>query len=400
MDLFLRILIKGTYIMKIALFVLGMVLVPLPIFAGNYNIDARTEAMGGAGTATANFLSAGFYNPALVALEPSANLGVLLPVLGIQYRDPDHLVDNLEDFTAIFNSFQNAPSNPNNQINTANALRNVQNKVAYLSGGIGGAIAIPTSTVSGNFFVKGYTEGVVIPEVANADIIAIEAGTPTALQSKARILAFGILDVGLALGGNIELAGQQIAIGITPKTQKIYTYHYEVSIDNFNFDDWDMDQNRTEKSTFNVDLGAAWQRGPYRLGLVGKNLVSHDITTAFKTRSYTYSVEPLFTAGGAFVSELLTISLDIDLNNQRRFSASSGPAIIDDTQFIRFGTEFNAWGQAQLRAGYIKDMEETFDGAITFGVGLSPFNTIHIDLAAKVIDSNSYGGSAQLSFTF
>lgn len=386
--------------MKKNVIILAMALLPFSSFSGNYNIDARTEAMGGAGTAAANFLSAGFYNPALLALEAKSQFGILFPILGVKYRDPDNLIDNLEDFKSIYSAFKLSPSDPNNQTNAANALKNIKNKVSYFSGGIGGAIAIPTSTVSGSFFVKGYTEAIITPEIADSDILAIETGNSTVLQSQARVLGFSILDLGLALGGIVEFAGQKIALGVTPKTQKLYTYHYEVSVDGFNFNDWNSDKNHTEKNTLNLDVGAAWQNGPYRLGFVIKNLISHDIETALRTRTYTYSIKPLYTFGGAFVTELFIMTMDIDLNKQRRFSASTGTSIQDDTQLIRFGTEFNAWGQAQLRAGYIKDLEDTLDGTVTFGLGLSPFNTMHLDLAAQLIDSNSFGASGQLSFTF
>ncbi len=361
--------------------------------------------MGGAGTAAANYLSAGFHNPALVAMDPESAFGVLFPVVGVQLRDPDQLIDALNDFGDVYQRFENDPTNSSNRTAAADALRGLQNKNGYVSGGIGGAIAIPTSTISGNFFVKGYTEAVVMPEVDDGDIDNIENpvldpdGDYT-LNSKGRVLAFGVVDVGLALAGNIEILGQRIALGVTPKSQKFYTYHYEVSVQSFDDSQWDNDANQTDESAFNVDLGAAWQTGPFRVGFAAKNLVSHEIKTVNYTREYTYHIEPLYTLGGAFITDLFVATIDVDLNKQKRFSAPSGPAIKDDTQLIRLGTEFNAWGWAQLRAGYINDLEDTLDGALTLGVGLSPFNTIHFDVAAQLIDSNSYGGSLQLAFTF
>ncbi|MGF1767474.1 conjugal transfer protein TraF [Enterovibrio makurazakiensis] len=391
--------------MKKSLVAASLALVSASSFAANYSIDTRIDAMGGAGTAASSYLTAGFHNPALVALEPDAAFGILLPVIGIQYRDPDELVDGLEDFGGVFDQFENDPTNSDNRTAAANALGNLENKLAYLSGGFGGAIAVPTSTISGNFFVKGYTEAIVMPEVEASDVTNINdnsqiPGVDYNLDSKGRVLAFGVVDVGLALAGNIEFAGQRIALGVTPKSQKYYTYHYEVAVDNFDVDDWDSDANRTEESAFNIDLGAAWQSGPFRLGFAAKNLIEKDIKTVVYTRDYTYTIGPLYTVGGAFVTHLLTVAVDIDLNEQKRFSATSGPAIKDNTQLIRLGAEFDAWGWAQVRGGYIEDLEDTLDGTLTMGLGLSPFNTVHFDLAAQFSDNNSYGGSAQLSFTF
>lgn len=388
--------------MKKGFIAIGILFCPVSIYAGNYNIDARIEAMGGAGTVAASFLSAGFYNPALLALDPKKAVGVLFPTIGVEFRDPESLVKTMEDFGSVYNSFLRSPTDPKNKANAANALRNITNQSAYLSGGIGGAVAVPvpSSHVGVNFFVKGYTEVIVLPDISDADITAIESGSLTTLQSKARVLAFGVLDVGLALGTKVEVANRTIAVGFTPKAQKIYSYHYEVSIDRFNLDKWDAEENRTQETLFNVDFGAAWDNGPYRVGFVAKNLISHDVTTAFRTRNYTYHMKPLYTLGTAFVTDFLTLTMDLDLNKQSRFSTEGAIPINDDTQFFRLGTEFNAWGQFQLRAGYIKDLENTLDPAFTLGVGLSPLDTIGLDLAAKIIDSNSFGGSLQLSFTF
>lgn len=385
--------------MKKSIVALSVAFASFSTYAANYSVDARIDAMGGAGTAAADYLAAGFHNPALVALEPTSAFGVLFPTIGIQFRDPDELVDGLEDFGDVYDNFQNNPTNSDNQTNTANALRNLDGRIAYVSGGIGGAIAIPTNTVSGNFFVKGYTEAIVLPEISDSDISAIENGTSTSLTSNARVLAFGVVDVGLALAGNVELAGQRIAVGVTPKSQQLYTYHYEVSVDDFDLDDWDADEHRTEDSAFNMDIGVAWQNGPFRVALAGKNLISNEIKTAFRTREYTYHVDPLFTLGTAYVTDLVTFALDIDLNDQTRFSGS-GPEIKDNTQLVRVGAEFNAWGWAQLRGGYINDLEDTLDGTLTLGLGLSPANTVHFDISASIIDTNSYGASAQLAFMF
>lgn len=44
--------------------------------------DARANAMGGVGVASGDYLSAGFHNPALAALDPDSAFGVLIPYIG------------------------------------------------------------------------------------------------------------------------------------------------------------------------------------------------------------------------------------------------------------------------------------------------------------------------------
>jgi hypothetical protein len=72
----------------------------------------------------------------------------------------------------------------------------------------------------------------------------------------------------------------------------------------------------------------------------------------------------------------------------------------DDTQFLRFGVEGNAWGWAQLRAGYEMDLQDTLDNSITAGIGISPFDLISIDVAGAYTGENQMGASVDLAFTF
>ncbi|EFB2293544.1 conjugal transfer protein TraF, partial [Escherichia coli] len=64
------------------------------------------------------------------------------------------------------------------------------------------------------------------------------------------------------------------------------------------------------------------------------------------------------------------------------------------------GAEFNAWKWAQLRTGYRQNLVSNNGSAFTAGIGLSPFDVIHIDVAGLVGTDNNYGAIAQLQFTF
>lgn len=69
-------------------------------------------------------------------------------------------------------------------------------------------------------------------------------------------------------------------------------------------------------------------------------------------------------------------------------------------QFAAVGAEFNAWKWAQLRTGYRQNLVSNNGSAFTAGIGLSPFDVIHIDVAGLVGTDNNYGAIAQLQFTF
>lgn len=350
--------------------------------------DARGNAMGGVGVASGDYLSAGFHNPALAALDPESAFGVLVPYLGAEVRDPDELVDGLDDVADAFDT------NDANQIEQS--LRAVQGDKAYLDAGVGAAVGIPTGSVSATLFTSGLIEGAVLPDIDTSDF-----GVTSNPNSNATIIAAGIGELGVALATNLELAGQRVAVGVTPKLQRITTYNYGVAVDDYDTDDWDDSRYREEENTFNLDLGAVWQSGPYRVGLAGKNLISQDVDTVTSTRtghSFTYELEPQITLGSAFVSDFVTLAADLDLNKKKGFKGTLD--VDDDTQFFRIGAEFDAFGHAQLRTGYRADLEDNVDNAFTLGLGLSPFGVANFDIAASIIDSNSYGGSAQLAFTF
>ncbi|MEZ9856717.1 conjugal transfer protein TraF, partial [Vibrio breoganii] len=66
--------------------------------AANYAIEARGDAMGGVGVVSANFLTAPFYNPALVAIyRRNDDMGMITPSFGGNYNDPNNLVDDIDN---------------------------------------------------------------------------------------------------------------------------------------------------------------------------------------------------------------------------------------------------------------------------------------------------------------
>ncbi|OOF00134.1 conjugal transfer protein TraF [Salinivibrio sp. IB643] len=351
--------------------------------------DARANAMGGVGVASGDYLSAGFHNPALAALDPDSAFGVLIPYIGAEARDPDELIDGLDDVADAFDQ-QDATK-------IESSLRAVQGDKAYVNAGVGAAVGIPTGSISATLYTSGLIEGAVLTDIDSDDFNQSTGNfTP---ESSATILAAGVGELGVALATNLDIAGQRVAVGVTPKLQRITTYNYGVAVDDYDTDDWDDSRYREEENAFNLDLGAVWQSGPYQIGLAGKNLVSQDVdTVTINNNRFTYELEPQFTLGSAFVSDFVTVAADLDLNKKSGFKGTLN--VDDDTQFFRVGAEFDAFGHAQLRTGYRADLEDNVDNAFTLGLGLSPFGVANLDIAASIIDSNSYGGSAQLAFTF
>lgn len=369
---------------------------PLSAYAANGVADARGNAMGNTGVTTSDYLLAPFYNPALTAVyRDRDSVGLLVPALGANIRDSDESLSTIDDLQSSIDQFEAAGVGAATQenINQLNGYLDdlADDKPFAVSGGAGIAVALPMNAVSLNFFARGYAE-----ILADSTIAANTGNTASDVETRyqnsyVNMLAFGYSEYGVAAAKLFTLQGQQIAIGITPKIQELRTYKEVVTVQDFDLSDYD--QSKTSKNAFNLDIGAVWLIDNFRAGIAAKDLISQEIKTYDDQSSYT--LDPQVTVSGGYVTDFLALAIDWDLTKQKRFKG-----VDDDTQFLRFGVEGNAWGWAQLRAGYEIDLESTLDNSITAGLGISPGDLVSVDLAANYAGNYQYGLSANLAFTF
>ncbi|EKO3918464.1 conjugal transfer protein TraF [Vibrio fluvialis] len=369
---------------------------PLSAYAANGVADARGNAMGNTGVTTSDYLLAPFYNPALTAVyRERDSVGLLVPALGANIRDSDESLSTIDDLQSSIDQFEAAGVGAATQenINQLNGYLDdlADDKPFAVSGGAGIAVALPMNAVSLNFFARGYAE-----ILADSSIAANTGNTASDVETRyqnsyVNMLAFGYSEYGVAVAKLFTLQGQQIAIGITPKIQELRTYKEVVTVKDFDLSDYD--QSKTSKNAFNLDIGAVWLKDNFRAGIAAKDLISQEIKTYDDQSSYT--LDPQVTVSGGYVTDFLALAIDWDLTKQKRFKG-----VDDDTQFLRFGVEGNAWGWAQLRAGYEIDLESTLDNSITAGLGISPGDLVSVDLAANYAGNYQYGLSATLAFTF
>jgi len=365
------------------------------VFSASHVADSRGNGMGNTGVASADYLVAPFYNPALTALfRESDDFGVLIPAVGITARDSDETLEEIDDLQDTIERFETSPTQDNaDQLNTH--LDNLDgNKPLTVTAAVGIAVAIPNSSVAINFFGRGYVEVIAETDVADTDTSISDSNQATIKryqESNVDLVAFGYSEYGISFAKNWVIGGQDIALGISPKYQEIRTYSYNVSVENFDIDDYD--QSETNEKAFNLDLGAVWYQDEWRVAFAVKDLFKQEIDTLNK--AYTYELTPQATLGFAYSTRFFTTALDADLTKQTRFTT-----LDDDTQFVRLGIEGNAWDWLQLRAGYQIDMENTLDNMVTAGLGISPFDVVNIDLAGSYAGENQFGASANLALTF
>lgn len=359
----------------------------LPISAANYAIEARGDAMGGVGVVSANFLTAPFYNPALVAIyRRNDDMGMITPSFGGNYNDPNDMKSNIDSVI-----------DASNTADLDAALSKLDGNQANVELGGVVAFALPNQFVAANLFAKAYTESFATPDVytTGTDTDKVELSTVEAVS-------IGVTEVGLSLAKYQTFMGQHISFGITPKIQRIYTYNYIASVNDYDLSD--VRENSNGETAFNMDAGALWFFGPFRVGVAATNLFSRDIETKDTTRTltsstsgathkvggkYAYQLEPVYTVGAGIVSDYFSLSVDYDLNETEKFTSFE-----DNEQMIRVGTEVDLLRQMQLRAGYYKNLAYSdSEGTITAGIGLSPLNLFQLDLSANYTNENAMGAS-------
>ena len=359
---------------------LALTFTSLASSAASHAPDGRTNAMGNIGVATADYLAAPLYNPALVAVfHESDDIGILLPAIGVNVKDADSSLETIMDLQDAIDDYESNPSQ--------GRLDAIDDYLAELDGnapvnvtaGVAFAIAVPSNNISVNLYGRGYVEA-----IASVDIKSdYQSSTVT-------VTGFGYSELGLALAKQYKIYGESFAFGITSKYQILQTYSDLTNIDDFDLELEDAD---SEVKALNFDLGAVWMKNNFRTALVVKDVLAQDIKST--ATGYTYEMNPQAILGVAYSADYFTFGVDVDLTEQTRYVE-----LEDNTQFARIGVELNAWHWAQLRAGFEHDMQGTMEDSLTAGIGISPFGTLNLDFAGSYGSDNQVGTSASLSFTF
>lgn len=375
-------------------------------FAASYSVDARGDAMGGVGVVSATYLTAPFYNPALAAIyRRNDDAGMLLPGVGASYSDENQLVDNIDKMADLIQGVDvnDSSTYTPEKINELDSVMNdMEGDNARLEIGAVAAFGIPNPYLSTTIFAKAYAESFVAPDIAtsNDSLPADAAIIDRASRSQVNAVSIGILEAGASFAKYQTVLGQHMSFGISPKIQRINTYIYSASVQNYDLKD--VFENSTSESTFNIDVGALWFYGPLRLGFSGTNLVSRDIesqmitTSGGSTQTYTYQLRPQYTIGAGFVSDYFSLSADYDVNEDKKFDQFA-----DNTQWARIGMEIDIMRQLQLRAGYKKNLAyDDSEDTVTGGVGISPLGLFELDLAVSYTNEDSMGAYANFLATY
>jgi hypothetical protein len=216
------------------------------------------------------------------------------------------------------------------------------------------------------------------------------------LSSQGRVIAGAVSDVGVALSSGFTVADMPLTVGITPKLQRLDTFNYAVSANNFDVNDFDSDDYRNDDTGFNLDVGVALQPMPgLTLGLSGRNLVKQDMQTMVSEgQQLTYQIKPMVTAGIAYEWRTVMLTSDIDLTENNKFAELEGP------KYLRVGGEVKATDWLALRLGYRQDLNDVTTDVYSVGTGIAIGKFFRLDLTGMFGSDNAIGGALQTSYHF
>ncbi|WP_370230424.1 conjugal transfer protein TraF [Marinobacter nauticus] len=388
-------------------------------------MSARSFAMGGTGVAVAHPSAAPSANPAMMAAEQhdwADDFGLMLPSVNARAADEEEVIDQVDDIQDQIEQFEDLKFS--NQADAqAKARQLVDNLEAFdrdtmrANAGLGLGLAIPSNSLSFGFFANANLTATVRGELDENDLdllndIANGVRPPattdldTELNSRGRILASAVAEAGISIAHSFMLSnGNALQLGVSPKYVQLQTFQYTEEISDFEDDDFDSDEYETDKSGFNLDIGAAYAFGAenqWNAGVVVKNLIPMELDSAQNHPSeekYTLELNPMVTAGIAHKSDYHVITAEVDLTKKEAFGYE------DDTQWLALGAEFDAWRYAQLRAGVRHNLASNDDNdgieedtQFTAGLGLNIIG-VRVDIGA-LYSSADVGAALELGSSF
>lgn len=386
--------------------------------------SARAFAMGGTGVAVAHPSAAPSVNPALMAgnhHDWADDFGLMFPSVHVRAADEEEVGDQVDDIQDTIDNLDRA-INANNVADAqarAGELRDqlqaFDRDTVRANAGLGVALAFPGKRLSVGVFADGTLTATARGEYDEDDdalLQDIENGilTPGAtdnLESRGKVLAASVAEFGISFARDLELAnGQHLQLGISPKYVSLHTFQYTATVDDFDEDDFDNSDYETEKSGFNLDLGAAYSFGDHQqwtLAASARNLIPMELDSARSQpaveQQRTLKLDPMVTVGVAHKGNFHVVTAEVELTEKEAFGFE------DDTQWAAIGAEFDAFRYAQLRVGVRHNLASNDDNAgieektqYTAGLGLNLMG-VRLDLGALYSDAD-VGAALELGTAF
>lgn len=384
---------------------IGAALASPSLAFAEYN-TAKQMALGGSNVVSGDYSGASG-NPSLASnFHESDDFGVNLGI-NAEASDPDDFLDAVDEaqntIDEVESKLDTGTAQPGvDDVALMDSIENLSGKTVKMKIGAGGQIAIPSNylgaalvvdsnlNIAADFTYDPSDETQIEQNVINGDDM-------TNLNSYVGVTGVGITEAGIALSHSYDSLGwnvsgipmNKLSIGVTPKYQRIDVIDYQQSIADFESSDYDEDQYKTEETGFNADIGFVQYMGEdnqYRIGGAITNLVSKKITSPLGNE---FELNPVATIGGGYDNGWLSTTVEVDVNEQKGYGR------ISDTQYAKIGFEIDAFRNVQFRVGYRDSISGGDEDVMTAGIGISPFDVIHLDVSGLYGSNNTYGVGLQ-----
>lgn len=363
--------------------------------------DARSQAMGGAGVASAENPNAAQQNPALLAgysqrkhlgnnqriIFPAFSATISNNILDIVDIDDSDYENQLTQVVDDFNNGQGADAvlNVLNPLN--DDLNSVSNDPIYADVQSGVIISIPDRREGGALQLNRriVLDGNVDYSIVDEDLVMayLEELTFISNGGAAQILhpelyqngelldpsdrfssrftatALEFSEMAISMAWQVELFDTEMMIGFTPKWVSVTSYEYSATATSSDITERGKLDNG---ENFNFDLGWAHRiDDSLTIGFAIKNMVPKE----YETESGIFlKIKPQARIGSEYQSSFGAFTLDLDLTRNKPLSGG------DSSQEIGLGAEWRL-GRHRLRAGLHKNIAGSGDnGNIAYSLGI------------------------------
>ncbi|WP_090366076.1 conjugal transfer protein TraF [Ferrimonas sediminum] len=392
--------------MKLSVLSLALAAVAAPAVAV-VGMDAKSGGAANTGIASGDFTRAPL-NPALLTkFKDSDDLYLRLGagVLAKEYEDALDQVDATQDAIDAFEAKIDAmdPANPPTQADADALIKELQaldDTTLVGEANVDFGVYVPSKSLGFGVTIGGYVvaNGDFNYDDADGQLVndALTSGVfdPDNLKSEgiAHAVAVSELALSFAHQANLPRVGD-IAFGLAAKYQRFDSYLYTANINNYDNDDYFDDQYMNDKTAFNMDLGIYKPYGNWSFALVARNLIKQSIKNIDGDK---VSLDPTVAGAVAWSQGMFTGTMELDLIEDESFVVEGdAPQLLLARQYARAGMEVD-FSHLQLRAGYQTDLSGNYGDLLTVGLGISPWDTISLDLAGQFGDDDERGAMLQL----
>ena len=366
----------------------------------NETFNGRLTGMSGAGYVTGGYADGVLLNPSLGAAYGESDDFAIVLNLGALGSDKDDLIDAMDD---LVDHVDYLDSRPFTDLSRSDAdrlidyIEEVDNKAVTINAGASLVVAIPNDFMSISLIAKARAQLGVLTIIDDGDYELIENSVSRPFDTqdlRSSVIGKGavIQEVGIAFAKTIRATeDEQWLVGVTPKKVKVETIVYSATVGDYDEDDFDADEYTTDDTANSFDAGITYIKGNMRYGLAVRDAISNDFIAIDGDK---LSLKPLSTAAIGYSNNWIKAEAAVDMNSVPVFGYNG------ESQMLRLGVEFDLFNWVQVRAGMQQDLESTQEDTYSVGLGLSPFDTINLDIAAVAGEDNTYGAAVQLGLRF